>query len=164
MRGWCGCLSGARCRLAYGPADATASHCLLLQLNPDWFYLSGTVHLGSPRQRAVKHVCVCSVFLKQHQPSLGGFLCTKMCSDSLIYLQNSAFCISKYCGSVHCNKCNICKKNYAHSCTIAHYSSLTYLHMYYTVNTAFTCQVHNPVVPCDKIFKDSLSTIFLPGI
>jgi len=23
--------SGARCRLAYGPADATATHCLLLQ-------------------------------------------------------------------------------------------------------------------------------------
>jgi len=39
-------LSGARCRLAYGPADATATHCLLLQLNPDWFYFSGT---GSPR-------------------------------------------------------------------------------------------------------------------
>ena len=28
---WCGCLSGTRCRLAYGPADATATHCLLLQ-------------------------------------------------------------------------------------------------------------------------------------
>ena len=43
---WRGCyLSGARCRLAYGPADATATHCLLLQSNPDWFYLSGT---GSP--------------------------------------------------------------------------------------------------------------------
>ena len=28
---WCGCLSGARCRLAYGPADATATHCHLLQ-------------------------------------------------------------------------------------------------------------------------------------
>ena len=28
---WCGYLSGARCRLAYGPADATATHCLLLQ-------------------------------------------------------------------------------------------------------------------------------------
>jgi len=27
----CGYLSGARCRLAYGPADATATHCLLLQ-------------------------------------------------------------------------------------------------------------------------------------
>ena len=26
-----GVLSGARCRLAYGPADATATHCLLLQ-------------------------------------------------------------------------------------------------------------------------------------
>jgi len=24
-------LSGARCRLAYSPADATATHCLLLQ-------------------------------------------------------------------------------------------------------------------------------------
>ena len=28
---WCGCLFGERCRLAYGPADATATHCLLLQ-------------------------------------------------------------------------------------------------------------------------------------
>ena len=28
---WRGCLSGARCRHAYGPADATATHCLLLQ-------------------------------------------------------------------------------------------------------------------------------------
>jgi len=26
-----GVLSGAMCRLAYGPADATATHCLLLQ-------------------------------------------------------------------------------------------------------------------------------------
>ena len=28
---WHSYLSGARCRLAYGPADATATHCLLLQ-------------------------------------------------------------------------------------------------------------------------------------
>jgi len=28
---WRGYLSGARCRLAYGPADVTATHCLLLQ-------------------------------------------------------------------------------------------------------------------------------------
>jgi len=28
---WHGYLSGARCRLAYGPADATPTHCLLLQ-------------------------------------------------------------------------------------------------------------------------------------
>ena len=28
---WCGYLSGARCRLSYGPADAIATHCLLLQ-------------------------------------------------------------------------------------------------------------------------------------
>jgi len=42
---WRGYLSGARCRLAYVPADATANHCLLLQENPDWLCLSGT---GSP--------------------------------------------------------------------------------------------------------------------
>ena len=42
---WRGYLPGARCRLAYGPADATATHRLFLQWNPDWFYLSGT---GSP--------------------------------------------------------------------------------------------------------------------
>jgi len=36
---WRGYLSGARCRLAYGPADATATDYLLLQYNPDWFYL-----------------------------------------------------------------------------------------------------------------------------
>ena len=28
---WRGYLSVARCRLAYGPADATATHCFLLQ-------------------------------------------------------------------------------------------------------------------------------------
>ena len=28
---WRGYLSGVRCRLAYGPAGATAAHCLLLQ-------------------------------------------------------------------------------------------------------------------------------------
>ena len=28
---WRGYLSGARCRLAYSPANATATHCLLLQ-------------------------------------------------------------------------------------------------------------------------------------
>jgi len=42
---WRGYLSGSTCRLACGPADAAATHCLLLQKNPDWFYLSGT---GSP--------------------------------------------------------------------------------------------------------------------
>jgi len=39
---WHGYLSGARCRLAYGPADATATHGLLLQYNLEWFYRSGT--------------------------------------------------------------------------------------------------------------------------
>jgi len=37
---WIGYLSVARCRLAYGPVDSTATHSLLFQQNPDWFYLS----------------------------------------------------------------------------------------------------------------------------
>ena len=48
---WRGYLSGAGCRLAYGPADATATHCLLLQYNPDWFYLSGTGWPGYSRKK-----------------------------------------------------------------------------------------------------------------
>ena len=52
--------SGVRCRLAYGPADATATHCLLLL---DSLSLGFTVlvpaHLDSPGQSAVKRVCVC---------------------------------------------------------------------------------------------------------
>jgi len=38
---WHGYLSGARCRLAYGPTDATATHCLLLQ--PFWYQLTRVV-------------------------------------------------------------------------------------------------------------------------
>jgi len=48
---WRGYLSGARCKLAYCPADATATHCLLLQ------YFS-KIQIGCPEQRAVKRVCV----------------------------------------------------------------------------------------------------------
>ena len=43
---WRGYLSGVRCRLAYGPADATATHCLLLQENPDSLTFLVLAHLG----------------------------------------------------------------------------------------------------------------------
>jgi len=42
----------------YGPADAIATHCLLLHLNLDCFCLLVPAHLGSPGRRAVKRVCV----------------------------------------------------------------------------------------------------------
>ena len=39
-------MSGARCRPAHGPADATATHCLLPQQNPDWLiYTNCFLHL-----------------------------------------------------------------------------------------------------------------------
>ena len=56
---WCGYLSGARCRLASGPADATATHvsCFSkIQIGSTFLVLA---HLGSPGQRAVKRVSVC---------------------------------------------------------------------------------------------------------
>ena len=62
---WRGHLSGVMCRLAYGLADATATHYLLLQWNPDWFYLSGTGSPGSPGKRAVKRVYVC-MYIRQY--------------------------------------------------------------------------------------------------
>ena len=46
---WHGYLSGARCRLAYGPADATATHCLLSCFSkiqtvlPFWYRLTRVV-------------------------------------------------------------------------------------------------------------------------
>ena len=40
-------------------ADATATHCLLLQYNPDWFYtFLVPAHPGSPGKGAIKRVCV----------------------------------------------------------------------------------------------------------
>ena len=50
-----GYLSGATCRLAYGPANATATHCLFLQTG---FAFLVPAHPGSPGKRAVKWVCV----------------------------------------------------------------------------------------------------------
>jgi len=52
MRCWHGYLSGARCRFAYDPGDATATHCLLLQEIQIGFGLIFLVlaHLGSPAE------------------------------------------------------------------------------------------------------------------
>jgi len=59
---WHSYLSGVRCRLAYGPADSTATHCLLLQSNPDWFVLPFWYRLTRvvPNRGALNWcVCVC---------------------------------------------------------------------------------------------------------
>ena len=53
---WHGYLSGARYRLAYGPADATVSCFSKIQTGFTFLVLA---HPGSPGQRVVKCVCVC---------------------------------------------------------------------------------------------------------
>jgi len=46
---WRGYLSGVRCRFAHGPADASATHCLLQQEIQIGFTFLLPAHLGSPR-------------------------------------------------------------------------------------------------------------------
>ena len=57
---WCGCLSGARCRLACGLVPLTVSCFSKIQIG---FTFLVPAHLGSPGKRAVKQVCV--VFRRQ---------------------------------------------------------------------------------------------------
>jgi len=54
---WRGYLSGARCRLAYGPADATATHSCFSKIQIGFTFLV-SAHPYSPGQRAAKRVCV----------------------------------------------------------------------------------------------------------
>ena len=56
---WHGYLSGARCRLAYAPADATATHCPCFSKIHIGFTFLVLAHPGSPRKRVIKRVCVC---------------------------------------------------------------------------------------------------------
>ena len=47
--------SEVRCRLAYSPADATATHCLLLQIGFTFLVLA---HPGSPVEHTTPHTTV----------------------------------------------------------------------------------------------------------
>ena len=47
---WCGCLSGARCRVAYGPADATAAHCSI-----SWAICKSALHSRQTTMPAPHH-------------------------------------------------------------------------------------------------------------
>jgi len=62
---WHGYLSGVSYRLAYGPADATATatqpqHSCFSKIQIGFTFLV-PAHPGSPRKRAVKRVCVCAL-------------------------------------------------------------------------------------------------------
>jgi len=56
---WHGYLSGAWCRLAYDPADATATLVSCFSKIQIGFTFLVPAHLGSPGPRAAKRVCVC---------------------------------------------------------------------------------------------------------
>jgi len=89
---WRGYLSGARCRLVYGPADATSTHSLASEKNQIGFTFLVLAHPGSLGQRAVKQVCgtVCVCVC----------MCVCVCgwiTGSLLSLQNTVLIILKGC-------------------------------------------------------------------
>jgi len=58
-------LSGARCRLAYGPADATATHCSCFSKIQIGFTFLVPAHPGSSGKRAIKRIVYCNCHLLQ---------------------------------------------------------------------------------------------------
>jgi len=61
--GWCGYLSGVRCRFAYGPADATATHCLCFskfQIGFTFLIPAHPVNPGKSPEGCKTGVCVCA--------------------------------------------------------------------------------------------------------
>jgi len=58
VRCWCGYRSGARCRVAYGPSWCHCHSLFCFSKIQISFTFLVPAHLGSPRQRAVKWVCV----------------------------------------------------------------------------------------------------------
>jgi len=74
---WRGYLSGARCRLAYGPAHATATHLFLASVTSRLAFKTILVpaDLGSTGKRAVKWVCVCVLILGPRHMTLPSRCC-----------------------------------------------------------------------------------------
>jgi len=90
VKKWHGYLTGARCRLAYGPSDTTATHCLLVPYNPHWFNLLVPVHPGSPVQRTIKRVCVC--------------VCVRACACVCVCVRACVCVCVRACVCVYTNK------------------------------------------------------------
>ena len=75
---WRGYLSGARCRLAYSPADATATHCACFSNIQIGFTFLVPAHPGSPGKGPLNKyvvcvcvcVCVCVSFIFLITPAL----------------------------------------------------------------------------------------------
>ena len=95
---WRGCLSGARCRLAYGPAVATATHSLSLAsvksrlVLPFWYRLPRVV----PEKGALSGcVCVCvCVCVRVFHFNFGVVF-----SDCVVFYEDLRMCCS-VCGVV----------------------------------------------------------------
>ena len=76
------CFSEVRCRLAYSPADATAIHCLLLQIGFTFLVLA---HPGSPVEHT--HTTHNRLMAFDHQTSFVNFLHLRSMASSLFSLR-----------------------------------------------------------------------------
>ena len=89
---WRGYLSGARCRLAYGPADATATHCLLLQIFQSGFTFLVLAHpvvpdKGPLNERA--HVCVYFMIISSYFSYAYSIVYFTFCAIAILSALNS---------------------------------------------------------------------------
>ena len=87
---WRGYLSGTRCRLAHGPAEATVSCFSKVQTGFTFLVLA---QRGSPGKRAVKWVCVCTYNTDFKSSTLGNCFVSNRCTCD--GLQGS--CSFKWC-------------------------------------------------------------------
>jgi len=107
---WCGYLPGVRCRFVYGPADATATHCLRSRKSglvlPFWYQLTQVVSDKGPLNGCLT-LLVCFY---------ATWLCINICINALC--RNSRYKSESYLwheyGSTLWRNCELLTHNYLH--------------------------------------------------
>ena len=172
---WRGYLSGARCRLAYGPADATATHSLASQKSrlvlPFWYRLTRVVPEKGPLNGCVcvcdwalecfyctavvqvQHLCVCM---------LNSNFRTKNIFDIHVYFGSCGHCLSQVWrhNAQVLISCLQCRYSWYWLCY--HFSgALRIVDMWFIV-ALVDCSVHTHFcIVCRRALKDANKVISL---
>jgi len=161
---WRGFLSGVRCRLAYGPAGSTATHCLapvksrlvspfwcrLTWVVPDWGLLNGCVCVFYVTYLVLHHwnlalLCATTLFDLLTYRLLMLFLLIKLvvlCSIVLmVYIAFSALTLLVWCQEEH-----LASKNWLMMCWCG-YVSVARCRLF-AYGPADTTASRNPIISC----------------
>ena len=118
VRCWHGCLSGARCRHACGPEDATATHTLSLASAKSrlGFTFLVPAHQGIPGKSAVKRVCVCNMKQLHRESKKQDTKLLAITSSTIIDFQN--FFTSRLGSKFATNSCLNIPPRFKHVATL----------------------------------------------